>query len=296
MNPACEPAAEWRSSTGPPLDLDRFIEQRLVAEFSKAAPRSDGWRVLGFCLEAQPRFAFLDAATYPRPDHPEPQKRWPLAYTLVAILVGLRTTLENEQRAMEQIFRRFPNEHDLQDATADQIKSCIECAGMAETKSIRIRRALDAVLILEGGLEGLRTLPRAEARATVLAFPGFGPKAADCLLSVALGHGSIAVDVNVFRVSSALLGMSWSAAPEYANSLHVAEVKSRLDQITADDSFLCQIVHSYLMLFGKELRIRRHDPLACAIGRFCGACENSEATQPRLWDSSGMTAHADHAA
>lgn len=259
------------------LDLsevtDGQVAEYLLRAAAGAEPGTDAWRLLGFCSSVQSRYSFGATRTYPRPDHPDPAKRLPLSFLMVGILVSLRTTLENEQRAMTKLISRFPTEADLFTAEAAEIAKCINCAGMPYVKSRRIRQALDHTAALPDGLEGLADLPREQARARLLAVPGFGPKAADCMLTIGLGIPSMVVDVNVFRVSSALLGIPWANWPDYANAIQVREIKYRLDAVVGDDAFLCQIVHTFLLLHGKHSRLRAHSTEGCELGQFCRACE-----------------------
>lgn len=259
------------------LDLrdvtDDDVASHLAMALRDVRPGSDAWRVLGFCSDAQRRHSFSATRTYPRPDHPDPQKRLPLVFLLTGILVSLRTTLENEQRAMDILVARFPTEGELLGADVHEIEECIECAGMAAKKSQRIRRAFDRVAALDGGLEALSQLPRDEAREMLLSLPGFGPKAADCMLTIGLGIPSMVVDVNVFRVASSLLGLPWRAAPDFSSVQQVREVKDQLDAVVGDDVFLCQIVHTLLLLHGKHSRTRGHDYQECQLGPYCRSCE-----------------------
>jgi endonuclease III len=259
------------------LDLrdvtDDVVADHLAVAMGGVAPESDAWRILGFCSAAQTRYSFSATRTYPRPDHPDPEKRLPLVFLMTGILVSLRTTLENEQRAMGNLIARFPTEIALMEADTDQIADCIMCAGMAAKKSERIHEALDRVSELDGGLEGLALLPTGEARTRLLALPGFGPKAADCMLTIGLGIPSMVVDVNVFRVASSLLGLDWRDAPDYSNVRQVRSIKDRLDAVVGADVFLCQIVHTLLLLEGKHSRSRGHNASECRLGVFCRSCE-----------------------
>jgi endonuclease III len=258
------------------LDLTNITDQQVAIYLADVSanvkPNTDSWRILGFCNEAQKEYSFCETRTYPRPDHPDPKKRLSLVYLMVGILVSLRTTLENEQKAMAKLINRYPIEKELFDAKEPDIAKCITCAGMPQTKSHRIRQALDYVSGLDGGLEKLANLPAEEAQAILLEIPGFGPKAADCMLTIGLGIPSMVVDVNVFRVGSSLLGMHWAESPDYANNRHVNELKNRLDKVAGDDAFLCQIVHTYLLLYGKHNRIRGHNKTNCKLGIYCKAC------------------------
>lgn len=273
------------------LDLsevtDEIVALHLTEAISGLVDGTDAWRVLGFCSSIQNRYSFSATRTYPRPDHPDPAKRLPLVYLMAGIIVSLRTTLENEQRAMNRLIARFPTQADLLRARPNEIADCISCSGMAKVKSERIRLALDKVLELEGGLEGLAFKDKEDAREILLGFPGFGPKAADCMLTIGLGISSMVVDVNVFRVASALLGLPWSSAPDYSNSQWVKEVKQRLDKVVGDDPFLCQIVHTLLLLHGKHRRLRAHSSSACDLGRYCRSCELNPRPQG-LWIQSEL--------
>lgn len=259
------------------LDLtnvtDDLVAAHLARTMVEVRPGSDSWRVLGFCNEARQEFSFCATRTYPRPDHPDPKKRLPLVYLMVGILVSLRTTLENEQKAMAKLIERFPTEGRLLAAEPSEIAECIVCAGMSQTKSIRIRKALDYIATIPGGLNSLADLPVDAARSRLLEIPGFGPKSADCMLTIGLGIPSMVVDVNVFRVSSSLLGSPWAESPDYSNAVQVRAIKDQLDAIVGRDVFLCQIVHTYLLMHGKRYRLRGHDASDCRLGKYCRSCE-----------------------
>jgi endonuclease III len=268
-----------------PLNLmsvtDDDVRETLVTALAKASYGSNCWRVLGAAEGLSKQYSFSETRTYPRPDHPNPKKRKPLVYMMVGILVSLRTTLENEQRAMAEVLERFPTVDSLRMAGHEELVASIRCAGMAEVRAKRIRRAIDYVDTHFGGsLESLARLPLHEAREQVLGIPGFGPKAADCLLSIGLGKASIAVDVNVFRVTSWLFALRPDAAPDYGDREQVEATKRLLDEALPESAFICQIVHTLFLLHGKRTG-RIHTPNTdCRLRPFCLSCVASSAGKP----------------
>lgn len=250
------------------------VVDTLIHYIAIAEEGSDSWRILSAALTLSAHFSFTDTMTYPRPDHPDPEKRRPLIFMLVAILVSLRTTLENEQKAVHNILQRYPSQEELFSAEVSELELCIKPAGMSEKRSRTIRRALDYIKDeLNGSLEALDSYSMEESRRILLQIPGVGPKAADCLLSIGLGKPSIAVDVNVFRVASWLLMMPWANNPDYNNENQVKEVKYRLDRALPNDAFLLQIVHTLFLLYGKSIGAKHPNDGSCLVKNYCKYCE-----------------------
>jgi endonuclease III len=259
------------------LDLrhvtDDDVQQTIIGALKNTSPETHTWRILSSALLLSEHYSFTATRTYPRPDHPDPAKRKPLIFLLVGILVSLRTTLENEQRAMAEVIKRFPTVDSLQCATAQEIADAIRPAGMANRRAKQIRVALDYVEEhFNGGLESLSLLTTVEARNTLLSIPGIGPKSADCVLSIGLGKPSIAVDVNVFRVTSWLFALPWARNPDYRTEQHVSQVKELLDLAMPSDAFICQIVHTLFLLYGKAVGSKHPTFDSCLIQRYCLSC------------------------
>ena len=250
-------------------DVSAHIEKYLAKE----APDTPRWRILSSVLLLAKHFSFSDNRTYPRPDHPDPEKRKPLIFMLAAILISLRTTLENEQKAVLALIRRYPTENDLFGAQVHELKDVIHVAGMPERRAKTIRRALDYVELQFGGhLETLLEMKTGLAREALLKIPGVGPKSADCLLSIGLGKPSIAVDVNVFRVTSWLFRLHSEVPINYNDSEAVSAVKRLLDANIPRDPFACQIVHTLFLLYGKKSG-RNHPSYGnCILADMCLTC------------------------
>lgn len=262
-----------------PLDLSSFSDEDarsyLEERFALTIVGSDAWRVIGAARRIAEDHSFASIKTYPRPDHPDERKRRPLEFLLVAILVSLRTTLENEQRAMDAVLDSFRTVDELYLAEQELLERLVRPAGMARARATRILAALKYVSTrLNRDLSSLEALGSTDAREALLAIPGFGPKAADCFLTIGLGLPSMVVDVNVFRVASALLGTGESRK-EFANPTAVSRLKRRLDTALGDDALLCQIVHTLFLVYGKREMIPDHSATQCKLNEYCVACSRS---------------------
>ena len=265
----------------PLLDLSQFTDadarDRVKAAFDRTRFGSDNWRVLGATLAVADRYSFSSIKTYPRPDHPLAERRRPLEFLVVGILVSLRTTLENEQRAMDAVLEAFADAEQLYAADAAEIEKLIAPAGMASTKARRIVAALDYIRTeFKEGLSSLSDLETLDARAAILRVPGFGPKAADCLLTIGLGHASMVVDTNVFQVVEPLLGLGNGSTSNFSVRPRVERVKAKCDDAIGDDAVLCQVVHTLLLSYGKEVMKRGHAPTRCLVRTYCRTCDNDD--------------------
>jgi endonuclease III len=259
-----------------PLDLSLFSDENadsyLGERFSLTTSGSDAWRVIGAARRIAERHSFSGTKTYPRPDHPDERKRRPLEFLLVAILVSLRTTLENEQRAMDAVLDAFDSVDDLYQADQELLERLVRPAGLARARATRIRAALQHVSLKhQRNLASLESLGTIAAREALLSIPGFGPKSADCFLTIGLGLPSMVVDVNVFRVASALFGSS-DSRKEFSKPTAVSRLKRRLDTAVGDDALLCQIVHTLFLVYGKREMIREHNPSQCRMKEYCLSC------------------------
>ncbi len=193
---------------------------------------------------------------------------------LVGILVSLRTTLENEQRAMDNILQRFRTDEELYLATEEEFNEAVKPAGMAAKRANLIKRALNYVdKELQRDWESLEALPLEVARIKLLGIPGFGPKAVDCLLSIGLGHPSMVVDVNVFHIASQLFDLPWASYPNYSDEKAVLQVKQILDEAVPKDTFICQIVHTLFLLYGKKIKRKKTSQEECLIKQYCLYCQ-----------------------
>lgn len=258
------------------LDLsrvtDRDVSDRLDQLITQQPKEStDTWRLLAASRELLNRFSFAGTRTYPRPDHPDPDKRKSVFFLAAGILVSLRTTLENEQAAMTRLMDAAQDDDGLFALTREQIETLIRPAGMAQQKSMRIFECIRLLRDFPGGIEALGNTDLTSARQFLLSLPGFGPKASDCMLTIGLGKPSMVVDVNVFRSSQWIL--SGRVSGSFSSAQDVSGVKERLDDaLLGYDAFVFQIVHTMLLLHGKSMGRRGHDDERCIGSAYCLAC------------------------
>ncbi|QCV88015.1 hypothetical protein FEZ32_06250 [Acidipropionibacterium jensenii] len=262
------------------LDLSQVTDSDVLVELDRAIAatrdnQADRKRILGASRQCASRFTFVGTRTYPRPDHPDPNKRRSLLFLLCGIIVSLRTTLENEQLAMSRLMNAVHTDDELLELTVEQIAALIRPAGMANSKAQRIYESIRLLEGVEGGPEGLLGVPMIAARNFLLGLPGVGPKAADCLLTIGLGMPSMVVDTNVFRSINWILS-GGAGSSSFSNQAEVAKVKARVDKALAGESaFLFQIVHTELLLLSKAMGRRGHTTELCVGPQYCKACATS---------------------
>jgi len=264
------------------LDLSNVTDADVLTELDRAIAatredQEDRKRILGASRQCASRFTFVGTRTYPRPDHPDPNKRRSLLFLLCGIIVSLRTTLENEQLAMSRLMNAVRTDDDLLGLSVEEIAAHIRPAGMAASKAERIYKSIRLLHGIEGGPESLLKVPMVEAREFLLDLPGVGPKAADCLLTIGLGMPSMVVDTNVFRAVNWILSGD-ASVPNFSNQAEVARTKDRVDKaLTGESAFLFQIVHTELLLLSKAMGRRGHAVELCVGPEYCQACATSSA-------------------
>lgn len=253
---------------------DNDIAEKLLYELKKASPSSDRWRILGTSYNTLQVDSFSATKTYPRPDHPSEKRRKPIEFLLIGVLISLRTTLENEQIAIDRLLDRCNDINDVLALDAYDLSDIIKPAGMSEQKSKRILACLQEIQKLDGGLASLEKKTKEEARNYLLKLPGIGPKAADCVLTIGLGFSSMVVDINVFRMTSSLFGIELNDLHSFSNDQSVKYIKDRLDIAIGEDAYLCQIVHTMLLLAGRRIG-KSHSTDKCQGREYCLTCEKT---------------------
>ncbi len=257
------------------LDLSKVtdvdIRNKLLLELQGAEPGSDRWRIIGASLNSLDVDSFSDTKTYPRPDHPDLKKRRPLEFLLIGVLVSLRTTLENEQYCMDKLLEKCATAQDVIDLGVEELALIIKSAGMAKQKSERIISCLLKINELDEGLLSLKEFGKEKARKYLLSLPGVGPKAADCIMTIGLNFSSMVVDTNVFRMSCFLFGLDINEEFSFSNPKSVAYIKERLDVAIGEDAYLCQIIHTMLLLAGRRVG-KKHSVDKCVGKEYCISC------------------------
>lgn len=257
-------------------DVKKYLFEKL-----SIASRSEDKLILSAALRCADKYSFSDTRTFPRPDHPDLNKRRSPLYTLIAIVTSLRTTLEIEQRVVSDLISAYPDEHSLLAAKRGDLERILRPAGMAVQKAKTI---LNAIEFLESkhslDWSFFHSEPLPIARDELLRIKGLGPKSVDCLLTVGLGRASIAVDVNVFRAISRLCGLRWADKPDYADKAQVLAVKIILDRVVGSDSMLAQVLHTLFLLHGKHVCKSTCKNSESPTQDICVHCSDCYAKQP----------------
>lgn len=277
-----EDMEDFRSMAG--LDLSKVTDSDVAIELDHVLQNLDdptGRLIVRACRKIAENYSFAATRTYPRPDHPDPRKRRSLAFLLTGILVSLRTTLENEQRAMDAVLDACARDLDLFEIPEQDLAKLIRPAGMPDKKARTIKNALDYCRAEFGDdFSELLSFSEEQQRVAVENIPGFGPKSRDCFLSIGLGVSAAVVDVNVFRAYSHLTGDS--QLDDFSDPQQVELVRVAIDESLPREPFLRQITHTLLLLFGKN-RFGLDGDGVCVVGSDCRSC--AAAASQRLFST-----------
>lgn len=125
---------------------------------------------------------------------------------LVFILLSLMTRHQAFNRAFDTLTSQFSGWDDVRSATDHEIGRCIRSAGLAEQRTVTLRRILDRIHndCNELSLSWLRDRPTGEAQAYLESLPGIGPKSARCVLMYSLGRPVLPIDTHTRRVATRL--------------------------------------------------------------------------------------------
>lgn len=220
-------------------ELDRITSQK-----GKTERFQDVRRLFQILVQLAENIPYDLIQTYPRPDHPDPEKRGDLFRCLVSIIISQRTTLEKEMEAGSQLFARYKTPEEIAKASIEEIASLIKPAGMSKSKARAIQEVSKEILRrYQGNLESLKEKPIEEIRQEIMELPGIGSKSADCFLELGLGIPSLAVDINVYRTARRLGFVPLSASRE--------KVKETIESLIPKDIGIYRAVHTYLLALGK---------------------------------------------
>jgi endonuclease-3 len=182
--------------------------------------------------------------------------------TLVVTIISQNTADTNTERAYKNLTKRFQIAPQiLANAEIRQIEECIRVAGLYQAKAKTIQTASQTILEKFGGsLNPILALPTHEARKTLMAMPGVGPKTADVVLLFSAGKPTIPVDTHVNRVSRRL-----GLAPADGG---YEEVRLSLQGFFEPPDYLS--VHLLLIAHGRKT-CKSRKPLCpqCPVNAYC---------------------------
>lgn len=129
---------------------------------------------------------------------PEPRPHGAPVDELVLTVLSQNTSDRNRDVAYRRLRERFASWAEAREVEPAAIEEAIRPGGLAPTKSVRIRRILDA---LDGDhLRWLAEAPVAQGRDFLCTLPGVGRKTAACVLLFSYGLHDVPVDTHVHRV------------------------------------------------------------------------------------------------
>lgn len=218
-------------------------------------------------------YSFVENQTYPRPFHPNPSQRKDAYFTLIAIILSLRTTLENEKRAVNAFLTRFKSIDEVAISNIEDIKNVILCAGMPQKKAKTILEITNYIISnYSGDINNVNVGSIVDIREKLLNFPGIGEKSADCMLELAFNLPSIVVDTNVFRVISRIYFSNENM--NFSKKDDILKVKNFLEENISNNYRIFQIVHTILLLHGKHICRAKPYCDKCKISNTCNYCRN----------------------
>lgn len=225
-------------------------------------------KILSFVSLLMKDYSFVKNQTYPRPFHPDIDKRKDAYFTLIAIILSLRTTLENEQKAVNLFMKKYHSIEEVVNCDIKELKTVISCAGMSTKKSKIILEVSNLIIKnYSGDINNINTGDISKTRENLMKLPGIGDKSADCLLELAFNLPSIVVDTNVFRVVTRLFFDKTDMS--FTRKRDVLKVKEFLEKNIVKDFRIFQIVHTILLLHGKYICKSIPNCNECKVNRNC---------------------------
>jgi endonuclease-3 len=182
--------------------------------------------------------------------------------TLIVTIISQNTADRNTARAFEHLSKRFEIKPEaLAKAGNSQIEETLHVAGLYKNKAKTIKTV--STIIFEqfhGSVQPILSLPFEEARKTLMALPGIGPKTADVVLLFSAKQPTIPVDTHVNRVAKRL-----GFAP--ANGDYDA-VRTSLQSLYNPRDYLA--VHVLLIAHGRRYcKARRPLCEQCPVNMHC---------------------------
>lgn len=116
------------------IENDEQAKNAIIENIEMYNKNEDSKTLLTIILRLCERYSFVANQTYPRPSHPLEEKRKDPYYTLIAIILSLRTTLENETRAVKAFIDKYKSIDEVLKADENEMIEVIKVAGMPQKK------------------------------------------------------------------------------------------------------------------------------------------------------------------
>eukprot|EP00045_Choanoeca_perplexa_P006897 m.60156 g.60156 ORF g.60156 m.60156 type:complete len:247 (+) comp13839_c0_seq2:183-923(+) len=134
---------------------------------------------------------------YKQGEHPD------LLDSMVKTILSQNTTDINSSKAFLKLKSRFPHWEEVRTSSVTDLEDVIRSAGLAQTKSKRIKAILDTLHEEKGecSMEYLRTMSNDAIKRELVRFNGVGPKTISCMLLFNMQRPDLAVDTHIFRLA-----------------------------------------------------------------------------------------------
>jgi endonuclease-3 len=159
---------------------------------------------------------------------PRPLRTWGRGVpVLVETILSQNTSNANSEAGFRILRRTFPTWDDVADAPVEQVERAIRISGLSNTKAPRIQSILRQIRKRHGriSLEFLKRYTPTDALAYLRAFPGVGPKTANCTLLFAFGMPLFPVDTHIHRIAIRMGLIPPKATLEQAHDLLADKIK-----------------------------------------------------------------------
>jgi endonuclease III len=125
---------------------------------------------------------------------------------LIGTILSQATTNQNSHRTFANLKASFKDWEAVRRARPEKIEVAIKLGGLAQVKSVVIKRLLNEIQMRVGklSLSFLHTAPLAEAREFLTSLQGVGPKTAACVLLFACKQPVFPMDTHIFRIARRL--------------------------------------------------------------------------------------------
>jgi endonuclease-3 len=179
---------------------------------------------------------------------------------LVAVILSAQATDVSVNKATRPLFAVANTPEAIRDLGVAGLSEYIRTIGLFNTKAKNVVRTCEILVDEHDG-----RVP--EDRAALEALPGVGRKTANVVLNTAFGHGTIAVDTHIFRVSN---------RTGIARGDNVRQVEDKLDRVVPKE--FKRDAHHWLILHGRYVCVARKPRCgACIIEDLC---EYKHKTEP----------------
>ncbi len=183
---------------------------------------------------------------------------------MVGALLTQATAWRNVERAIARLKAAGALSPQALAALPQQrLEGLIRPAGYFRQKARRLKALVDLILS-QGGVEGLLSLPPEELREKLLAVPGIGLETADSILLYAAGHPAFVVDAYTVRILRRLGLLADEAAP-------YGKVQELFEKNLPRDAALYGEYHALLVRHAKEHCRARPRCAGCPLPDLCQA-------------------------